>query len=750
MVLYRNLRGDEIRVLKLLTGKDDPKFASGPIHCNLEYVSLERAPETDTNDDQPTPTKGFSNSWASSLEDIQGQPGWQDGLWRKSARKRHTEVNNKESPSSNLAGDVQLEDIEAQLPWRYDWGDYIALSYVWGDTAVKRKIFVDNEPMAITQNLEAALCQLRDTYRIKQGFRIWADAICINQDDLNERAKEVAKMKHIYASAWHVVVWLGEASDDSDLAMIALRYFGIRSYKDHPLEEVYGMEQKTIMNIPYMPWKRHSHTSLAMNTDVFRALYHFLARPYFRRLWVLQEIASGARSTPVLCGTKCVLLDDVYRTLQLVRDEEANKLGIQIMRFMHRNRRTQRSWENLPASSDSYTQSESLWKRPIAMIEAQDTPPTSGGGVVNNRIFNALVLSRGAKTGDDRDRIYGILGYPCLAGVIKIVPNYDLTALSTYIAFAKSLFRSGDLNCLRLVASPVSMIDTKYFNPSTISGPPAPKFLRCPEVVNSGCEHDLPSWVTCWSCPGNPAMTLRTQASSVVKSSSMAPIFRGDRQMIVRGVLLGTINSLSAFNARETDRSYPFNGPEIRSAYGSEDETADALWRTITANTTISGTTPPAHWSTLLRNWIIDKPARSRRKMFGLHNFFARNKSFRLFDQTLAQLLNQKSELGPKLRASSSKQEFASRRVAVLCAMQTLAWRRLITTNEGYVGLAPAATRAGDSIAFLPGCRVPLALRAEGNCFRVLGESYVHGMMSGEVTEMLKQGRKEMTDITLC
>lgn len=98
-------------------------------------------------------------------------------------------------------------------------------------------------------------------------------------------------------------------------------------------------------------------------------------------------------------------------------------------------------------------------------------------------------------------------------------------------------------------------------------------------------------------------------------------------------------------------------------------------------------------------------------------------------------------------RTSSERQVL---RDATLRAMQVLAWRRLITTNEGYMGLAPAATRAGDIVAIVSGCDVPLVLRQEGNRFRVLGESYVHGMMSGEILKMLEQGTKKMIHITLC
>ena len=465
MVLYRGLRSNEIRVIKLFTDQDDPRFVSGPIHCSLEYVSLEKS-HLNTNDGQKLLTKGYNGIWpCPTAEDIEAQPEWRDSLWRKSV-KRKPSSNTKTSANKPLSLDslnkneeINGEDVE--LPWRYEWGDYVALSYVWGDVTAKRRIFVDNTPMAITQNLEAALCQLRNYPRVKQGFRIWADALCINQDDLSEREEQVARMQQIYASAWHIVIWLGPASHDSDLAMTAMRYFSIRSREDHPFEEVYYRVEKDLINLPFWHW-RHSHISVAMRKRVFQALYYLLARLYFRRLWVLQEIASGARSTPVMCGTRCVPLDDIYRTLQLIRDVDGNDLGRQIVCSTKGHRGMERSWDQLPAGIDTYTISEKLWERPIAMIEAQNVPQTVRKSAVHDDIFGALIFSREANTSDDRDRIYGILGLPCVAAVVKIVPDYHLPAIYTYIIFAKSLFRRGYLNGLRLVASPVPRIHTKY------------------------------------------------------------------------------------------------------------------------------------------------------------------------------------------------------------------------------------------------------------------------------------------------
>lgn len=66
-------------------------------------------------------------------------------------------------------------------------------------------------------------------------------------------------------------------------------------------------------------------------------------------------------------------------------------------------------------------------------------------------------------------------------------------------------------------------------------------------------------------------------------------------------------------------------------------------------------------------------------------------------------------------------------------------------TRQGYVGLAPAAARAGDEIAVLVGCCVPIVLRRnEGkSIWQVVGECYVHGIMNGEVLRTAVKERRE-------
>lgn len=109
---------------------------------------------------------------------------------------------------------------------------YEALSYTWGSPENKRTIKLNGKPFQVTQNLFGALKHLRQRTVILHNKprtfphterMLWIDAICINQDDLDERNFQVRLMWHIYSVAGQVMVWLGEEGDDSDVAMEMIR-----------------------------------------------------------------------------------------------------------------------------------------------------------------------------------------------------------------------------------------------------------------------------------------------------------------------------------------------------------------------------------------------------------------------------------------------------------------------------------------------------------------------------------------------
>lgn len=99
---------------------------------------------------------------------------------------------------------------------------FVALSYRWGDPDDQRRALVDGQVTMITASLDGALRGLR-----RRGFRrIWADGLCINQQDTEERAQQVTKMDAIYRSASRVLAWLGEEEYEGEAedALSALQY----------------------------------------------------------------------------------------------------------------------------------------------------------------------------------------------------------------------------------------------------------------------------------------------------------------------------------------------------------------------------------------------------------------------------------------------------------------------------------------------------------------------------------------------
>jgi len=126
---------------------------------------------------------------------------------------------------------------------------YDALSYVWGSSEKPRSIFINQHELAITENLHAALLRLRD----KNLERIlWVDAVCINQADLQERAYQVRSMGKIYSKGSRVIVWLGEAADNSDQALEAIRVAVEKPAVDPSNRE----KQQTVLALLQRPWFR--------------------------------------------------------------------------------------------------------------------------------------------------------------------------------------------------------------------------------------------------------------------------------------------------------------------------------------------------------------------------------------------------------------------------------------------------------------------------------------------------------------
>ncbi|KAF2260782.1 hypothetical protein CC78DRAFT_472148, partial [Lojkania enalia] len=96
---------------------------------------------------------------------------------------------------------------------------FVAFSYVWGTSISDKVVYVDEQPFQVTTNLYDLLKAVASSSGgLLPLTNLWIGAICINQTDHEERAHQVLLMKQIYRMAESVMIWLGDASDDSHLA----------------------------------------------------------------------------------------------------------------------------------------------------------------------------------------------------------------------------------------------------------------------------------------------------------------------------------------------------------------------------------------------------------------------------------------------------------------------------------------------------------------------------------------------------
>lgn len=196
---------------------------------------------------------------------------------------------------------------------------YLALSYCWGDTHDTVNIDLGFptadeshiiQKFRITRNLHAALLALRSS---TESRILWIDAICISQDDPKEKTHQVGLLSLIFSYARDVVVWLGEEDRDSNIIMRA-QYLARAVLLDQVDSTSKAIPIDLANEELVRTWWKLFIASATEDEDlridipsrhedaVCKALYdsidQFLQRPWFRRIWVFQEVLLAPRRVP--------------------------------------------------------------------------------------------------------------------------------------------------------------------------------------------------------------------------------------------------------------------------------------------------------------------------------------------------------------------------------------------------------------------------------------------------------------------
>jgi Heterokaryon incompatibility protein (HET) len=162
---------------------------------------------------------------------------------------------------------------------------YEALSYTWGEAVLSHEITCNGSSLQVTSNLHDALQYLRPI----DGERImWIDAVCINQTNPQERTAQVGIMKNIYSKSDHVVIWLGKDTDDDETAFAILEQYR-KLFAEHGQLDIGPME--TVAYKLALP---------AEESKDWTALIKLFQKPWFQRIWVIQEAVVCLPTFPFL------------------------------------------------------------------------------------------------------------------------------------------------------------------------------------------------------------------------------------------------------------------------------------------------------------------------------------------------------------------------------------------------------------------------------------------------------------------
>lgn len=336
---------------------------------------------------------------------------------------------------------------------RFDWGDYICLSYAWGDcTGEKAIIFLDGNATRVSKRLAAALRDLRSSFECRLGMKVWVDALCINQADAVDRNTHVLRVKDIFDGAFAVTVWTKE---DDDLYVLGLSPPGerlllcevvFRQYGRRALEELLGVrnrgwgvaveEDNQIMDlvedVDELVLDQY-HLADSDDEDDFGfgrlhirdlvgvELWQMFKKEYWSRLWIIQELAVSSMTSIVHWGESEFHLS----TLQAVGD-------ILLTHSQSEEASNSEIWKKLKPGLDLLAF--------ITLWGALEIAPGDTERLLNEASIRELsLLAARAKCSLPHDRVYGLLGLLPSSVSSTVTIDYSREAAEVIAEFSSAV-----------------------------------------------------------------------------------------------------------------------------------------------------------------------------------------------------------------------------------------------------------------------------------------------------------------------
>jgi Heterokaryon incompatibility protein (HET) len=201
---------------------------------------------------------------------------------------------------------------------------------------------VSGQEMLVTQNLKDALRNIR---KPKDLVILWADAICINQQDEKEKEVQVQMMRDIYGTARLVTAFLGRGTDEGLSLIGEINRIG-KMVVDAGIQTLSDAERMDLLNDRIYDSSSEVKRAVleladqAGRTFPWKAYNDFTKYEYWKRVWVFQEFCITAECRILLghaetafetfAGAHVLLILMTGRTLDLLTKENVD-LGLKVL-----------------------------------------------------------------------------------------------------------------------------------------------------------------------------------------------------------------------------------------------------------------------------------------------------------------------------------------------------------------------------------------------------------------------------------
>ncbi|CAH0046527.1 unnamed protein product [Clonostachys solani] len=280
---------------------------------------------------------------------------------------------------------------------------YYAVSYVWGDPEQRRfKIYTPDGVLRVQKSIHQVLKRLRNP---SESVILWADAICINQQNNQEKANQLQLLPRIFQNSESTLAVIGQ-DIENESAIEKLTEFSKRRKASRKITQDSREEPPNYFSL----WEDCDLQQNDEYESIMRHVSTIFSHPWFERAWIVQEAVASARVT-LICGKYAVDWGDLYEaTLNLSR---------------------QMTWleaDSPPSWLSFHTLSE------LRVWESRGQRWS---------ILLLLETFRKVKSTLARDRFFSLLGIACDGNLDGFEPDYDVPLECVVRKFARCLVTQG-------------------------------------------------------------------------------------------------------------------------------------------------------------------------------------------------------------------------------------------------------------------------------------------------------------------